>query len=501
MKHLLDLTEDILIRIISALDGHSILDCREGSSQLAHLVDDTVALQYILELALTGMIDGPPSSATVRDRLDALRAYRMSWDKGEHPVSEVYIGSSRLLFSGNATHVAWSDNKTRELKVYRPAGVFRGIQERREVYEEWKRLCTSRIGQLDFLISSGQDMVMHFWTWGPAQTHPGREYAECTFASLAENFGPHPLAARPTFNTYVPLPLVPPGTLLRMQYLGDLVAWAASGAGLVDMLVMNWKTGTLLWHFRLLTTNHVAVMRETDFTISLYRIDPHASSDCSLLTANSCHCVLQLPPRTGRVRRQHVDSTIGHPPEYSSDTRPLFLNDPSLTVFVVHIALTYTGPRGMATEERSLLFIPIDTVIRLCTGTAEVSNEGRIVPWAEWGPRGTRMMRVSHGTSFPTPLGAQVAVSSMDEERRAQLVTIYEIYPLANTDWQSSIVDRTADRTKSDWLKEAQCWKDPVETTYSLRTTTRLVPYGPQENMMVSRSVWLSHDGLVLVRS
>ncbi|KAI0360860.1 hypothetical protein OH77DRAFT_1418889 [Trametes cingulata] len=511
--HPADLPEDVQIRIISKLDGQSILDCRKASRQLAQLIDSTVELQYVLELALAGMVDGPPSNVSLRDRLDALRAYSAAWVKGEHPLSEVYIGKSRMEFSANATHLAWTDLLRKgPLRVYRPAGVFRRVQERASVHEGWTRLCTSSIGQVDFLACPERNMVMYYWTWGPEQAPRCIAYAKCTFASLGEDFGPHPLAAKPTFKTCLQLPISPPRTRMRAHCLGDLVSWAAECAGIaVDMLVMNWRTGKLVWHmhvlgaqhFRLITTNHVAVIQKADLSISLYWFDPGATDDCRLTTPDDCQCVLHLPPRSDAVHSQSIDSTIGHPPEYSDDTRPLFLNDPSLTVLVVNITLTIR-PAGDAVRlsgERFLLFIPISTIVRLFPGVREASQKVRVVPWADWGPNGTRMIRIPATASFPSALGAQAAVYTQDAAARLQHVTIYEVFPLATVnrcdDSAGSRMDRTAE---SDWLRHAKSWKDPVETTYPFRTTTRLVPYGPEENMRVPRGVWLSHDGLVLLK-
>lgn len=43
------------------------------------IIDDSVELQYRIELTLDGMIDGPPSPVIVGDRLARLRALRRAW--------------------------------------------------------------------------------------------------------------------------------------------------------------------------------------------------------------------------------------------------------------------------------------------------------------------------------------------------------------------------------------------------------------------------------------
>ncbi|KAJ2990025.1 hypothetical protein NUW54_g8600 [Trametes sanguinea] len=90
------LPDELQVRILSELDPPSILACREvmyavypaaalaahqfGPTQaipeLKETIDNSIEVNYQLELALSGMIDGPRplNSACTRDRLAALRA-------------------------------------------------------------------------------------------------------------------------------------------------------------------------------------------------------------------------------------------------------------------------------------------------------------------------------------------------------------------------------------------------------------------------------------------
>ena len=47
---------------------------------LRSLIDDTAQIQYAIELAVAGAVDGPPGGLTVIDRLNRLRTHQSAWD-------------------------------------------------------------------------------------------------------------------------------------------------------------------------------------------------------------------------------------------------------------------------------------------------------------------------------------------------------------------------------------------------------------------------------------
>ncbi|OSD01365.1 hypothetical protein PYCCODRAFT_1436597 [Trametes coccinea BRFM310] len=110
------LPDELQVRIMCEMDPASILACREASSQLKETIDSSIEVHYHLELALSGMIDGPrpPGSACTRDRLAALRAYRAAWDAGKHPTQRVIIDlGKQKLHSESARHIVYHASHAR----------------------------------------------------------------------------------------------------------------------------------------------------------------------------------------------------------------------------------------------------------------------------------------------------------------------------------------------------------------------------------------------------
>ena len=92
-----DLPTDILIVILSSLHGQDIAKCAtvsevisvEGSlthNQVCHyfadLIHSDLSLQYKIELAQNGMVDGESSTLPVSERLQRLRQYSSNFKRG-----------------------------------------------------------------------------------------------------------------------------------------------------------------------------------------------------------------------------------------------------------------------------------------------------------------------------------------------------------------------------------------------------------------------------------
>lgn len=80
MKELLDLPAEILIGIISYLDIADIIHCVRACKTLRNIVDNSVQLQYIMLLKISGMQDNPFCKLPIVDRLAALEDREASWE-------------------------------------------------------------------------------------------------------------------------------------------------------------------------------------------------------------------------------------------------------------------------------------------------------------------------------------------------------------------------------------------------------------------------------------
>ncbi|KAK1222796.1 hypothetical protein PQX77_014322, partial [Marasmius sp. AFHP31] len=79
--NLLDIPVELLYQVLACLDYRSLASCKLVCKRLRQLINESSALQYILELAITGNVDGQHSSLPVAEKLSALRSHQRAWDK------------------------------------------------------------------------------------------------------------------------------------------------------------------------------------------------------------------------------------------------------------------------------------------------------------------------------------------------------------------------------------------------------------------------------------
>ncbi|KAI0752690.1 hypothetical protein C8Q80DRAFT_1217173 [Daedaleopsis nitida] len=79
MSLLLSLPLELLIAVLTNLDWRDLLRCRQVCMFFKDYVDHDVTAQYKIELAVAGMEDGPPSILTPSDRLSILRERQKAW--------------------------------------------------------------------------------------------------------------------------------------------------------------------------------------------------------------------------------------------------------------------------------------------------------------------------------------------------------------------------------------------------------------------------------------
>ncbi|KAH9894879.1 hypothetical protein C8Q73DRAFT_475474 [Cubamyces lactineus] len=572
-SHILKLPADVQVRIMSFLDAPGILACRQASRQLAKLVDDTVALQYQLELALAGMVDAPPGSASVRARLDALRAYRDAQARGEHPLFEIVDHGDHLRFVRSAeTEIVYLDRSQADLPltVYRPRSEYCGLEELRETFGGVKPLLDAHpdLDMSNVYVDYQQDLVVY--SYFTIHTAQNISMAHCHVASLSQTFNQHPLAAREELSRDHAVPME--GSVrIGLQVVDDLVLWTTTSFAIVSVIVYNWKTGVIVWrmdedsgvsrsshlvHVGLLSSTALVLVDHAEFALCLYRLDPTATSDSPVISVDDYACMLRLPERTS----PHPSCSIERygapaPPSKPGSAIPApaaaasFLPDLSLPVLVLRfmwLALqSWFGESpednvGAVGERDELcrLFVPHATLLRFLPDRrpgaatsgfvasfsdgvrsgfkgdlgdrADSDTYGRVVPWEEWGPRGTRMVRMKARSRSLAGLGANVAIyeetTAVTDEHRFD---VYEVHPLAATTipplrdstrappnltsvsagatpladaapptGASSAADGEldSDSDPESCITNSPAWKAPIRTTYPFRRTKRYVP-------------------------
>ncbi|KAH9888798.1 hypothetical protein C8Q73DRAFT_166399 [Cubamyces lactineus] len=538
---LLRLPHELQLSVLKHLDLRSLLACKLASPALASIIDDNIRTLYQLQLESTGMVDGPRGNSSNSERLaherfGSLCALMTAWASGEHPVYEVKLGSfqqSGYSMWHNfpprlALEVPCIDRQDGSLRIYRPPGVFSGIS---------------------FHVDLAQDLFI--WCNGITSTPSPSLH----FCSLANRFGPHRDATRPTisscFLTYIErLPFV------KIRVLGDIVAWSMyggdTGSKETDLLVINWKTGVVVWHMHfpnvsvcavLISQTQLCVLHPDNMSIYLYTFDPCACSDSKLSVFQDSFAVLRLPACHDRVLRKAIYGDIGLPPAYPHGTPYHFRHDPTHTLLAVSINLEYALDDDIESDiderrlvkESFLLFIPVDTLLRVYHFTdpnvhyADAfppnsierlkSEPHRIIPWEQWGPSGTRMVHMQNArpnlesdvVAPPSVLGAYAALIVYCPSEHQYVTIIYEVHPLADAAAPLPIAKAGSTSIEpgqgihrpcpvGDCIRRTKTWKDDIYTRFPYRTTTRTLPHCDTDGrprFMDHRKTFLTHDGLV----
>ncbi|KAI0326597.1 hypothetical protein GY45DRAFT_1328762 [Cubamyces sp. BRFM 1775] len=573
-SHILALPADIQERIMSFLDAAGILACIEASRQLAELIDSTVSLQYQLELSLAGMVDGPPGGASVRARLEALRACRDAQCCGEHPLYEIVDRGGRswcFWFLRSAeTEIVYIDEShpDRLLTVYRPRSEYCGLAETRETFGGMRALLGAHPGlhMSHVYVDYQQDLMVY--SYRTIHTDPEVSRAHCHFASLSDGFNPHPLASRRELTCDHVIPLEE-STHISLRVAGDLALWTTSSIAFLSVIVYNWKTGVIVWrmdedsglegnHYnvdvRLISSTALVLIDTAEFFLCLYRFDPTATSDSSTTSADEYVCMLKLPERTST----QLACSVEHCGAYPSESRSIipamasFLPDLSLPVLVLKfiwqpqfMVLLEDTPAPVERGELYRLFVPLETLHRFLNGSedtrsgfmadssdgilykfdTETTDDGCVVvPWEDWGPRGTRMVRMKPHSRFFSGLGPIIAMYDGTTVADRRHIGVYEVHPLAATTIPplgqpcaplSTAVAPPSSLTPAEgnsasgpvtiddplgesYIANSPAWKYPIRTTYPVRKTTRYVPKLSSDGLHFC-DIRVAADGLVTV--
>ncbi|EPQ56060.1 hypothetical protein GLOTRDRAFT_93548 [Gloeophyllum trabeum ATCC 11539] len=94
---LLGLAVELIIHILKELDFKDIVSLRRVCNDLKCTVDESIALQYEIELAVAGMEDNPGSRLNTAERLSRLRRYTLSWQDMNFKTTETLPAMSWTL--------------------------------------------------------------------------------------------------------------------------------------------------------------------------------------------------------------------------------------------------------------------------------------------------------------------------------------------------------------------------------------------------------------------
>ncbi|EPQ57712.1 hypothetical protein GLOTRDRAFT_126203 [Gloeophyllum trabeum ATCC 11539] len=233
-----DLPTELLERTLEKLEIQVLVACRQVSPRVKRVIDESVVLQYKIELETAGMEDGPPSEITIAERLQRLRKYTDSWASAQFGSVEKLRGGrgSMLRLSGNVLCRCFGPSN---LVLNILPGNLRGVKAK-----EW-RLDDLGFVIEDYAIDAAQDLLVIISRTAEEDRSSSAHMIHCLSLSTGQA---HPHAARPkilfpdnlVYDIYEWFKL-----RLSGDFIGVMVPYSLNADEFQEHLVVwSWKEGT-----------------------------------------------------------------------------------------------------------------------------------------------------------------------------------------------------------------------------------------------------------------
>ncbi|KAI0055525.1 hypothetical protein BV25DRAFT_1901474 [Artomyces pyxidatus] len=442
MTMLLLLPVDILLDILERLDSEALVSCRATCVNLKTTIDHSVSLQYKIELAACGMLDGPRDdrqSLDVTERLRRLQLYDDAWRTprwaqqadfthlhGLVPPESFFVSLSNedLVFI-RESHSFPPSSTTMVLQ--RLPSALRGVEERhREV------VVPGRLN--DVVIDSSQDLLI----WGEIMinsqrrhVHHLRELSTGDSHPMAFNRSTESLESDTNFFNE-----------MANDICGDylLLEWLLSHLNIWKYMVCNWKTGAIVYTGE----QPFALVSERRRFLDLYNL----VMDVNRPSSGESHGPIGIKvvrfrddPSTSSVHNDGPNTTprshifllpvaMQHPGTRvtfeispwrmdTARTPGYFHSDPADRL----LAIDVTAPSSRET------FMSIHVPARTLLSYVDTHSGTTEVPWEMWGPQGARATLRGYPIDGFTVQGMRTVVVSYGASDPLPRMTVLDYYP------------------------------------------------------------------------
>ncbi|KAK1228646.1 hypothetical protein PQX77_008240 [Marasmius sp. AFHP31] len=411
--NLLDIPVELLYQVLACLDYRSLASCKLVCKRLRQLINESSALQYILELAITGNVDGQHSSLPVAEKLSALRSHQRAWDKlkWNRELQWPMAGGNIWELFGNV--LAQKDREGWLMFRQLPSR-YRGIEDK-----EWRVKPDFRTRDL------GMDPSQDLLVLVEAPRCPDRSYrfhiktlSSCTKHPLYVGDGPDDpgvIVHRQRF----PDPHLSYTVQISGHHLGVLFNSVEMGEN--EIIIWDWRNGAMKLHltgdeirsFSFLSERHVALavisvfVHQEELGISLLVVDFEAEPSQKKRYDESARSYSLMLPRLS-------SSTLPVSFSIRCDPSPVWAPNPDLRVPFhlapsnrIHIVSLFfqtdeDSEDGDEDEENAhvvVLFAPQSTLLAHADAQEDTH---RTIDWEVWGPTGTRLMKFPHAQMHST---------------------------------------------------------------------------------------------------
>ncbi|KAH8101209.1 hypothetical protein BXZ70DRAFT_934960 [Cristinia sonorae] len=397
-----DVPTEIIEKIFLTADLQGLARCRQVCRRFNDIVSNSTLIQYRLELAADGLVDGPPGGLTVGERLQALHARRNAWATMQPTSTRVVYSDNRdyaCSFGRNCFAHHRPGDTTAQTQVAQIAAPSRGIPEKEWLFKEES---VSAWWNLD------EDLLL-FQTYIPFEQ-------TCQFRFLSRTAQDnHPKAAKHTvlFNEF-------PGynadaELESWEVAYDYVGLMLSGLdqpNIYSLSFYNWKTGvfflnvvsTYSFDYVYVSERYLILLYLEDIlsrgyatisVVDLLKIQKQATDvghpvelHIANLDATTTVCQLQLLNAShGHTIHIYMSHRTWRPQGPDAHV-PFYVGDSRLLVFYV----------DALDEEGVITVVPLSTILRRIELAEADPKENHRVKWSDWGSEGTRI--VGHKQMF-----------------------------------------------------------------------------------------------------
>ncbi|KAI0061915.1 hypothetical protein BV25DRAFT_1900248 [Artomyces pyxidatus] len=424
------LPEDVLLEILGNLDFKDLISCKVACKSLNKAIDDSVALQYNIELGACGMIDGlclhPEGlNSTTGERFTQLRLYDMAWRQLRWTKQETlphlvgfYVSTtlSRNFCRSDDVLVFLAGGSKALLQ--RTPSILRGVQEHHfNVSFQNLQYCQA-------LVDYSQNLLI----WTDRSQH-------CHYLQTLSTREAHPLACnRGVLNTGRAVGL----NGICGDYLLEDVVYG------VDIHVWNWKTGNPVYQIIrsqphamqnpwLFLDLRYIIQKSSGYQgpsndqesvgLRIIRFRDEESGPEDLIRPAGQSYIFLLPEFL--QHRETKFSCNVSPWRSASPWAPgYFHTDPAHRVFSV-------GVYYRVDTVQSLTFhIPAHTFLS-CIASLPATVESTVrVPWNQWGPLGSRVIRrPTRQLRGALVQGARTVIIPLPSHDAAPTMTVFDYHP------------------------------------------------------------------------
>ena len=264
--------------------------------------------------------------------------------------------------------------------------------------------------------------------------------------------------------------------------------------------------------------HHNASYGDCSHSLFVYEFDSSAVRAVHSLSGPGAPlCILGLPEYSSSALlygTQNSEFIVGvHlPPTYppSSDnptpSSPLFAQDPKCAMIVLKMNIGVSGTRegDGATRDQYFFFIPLSTLYNTISRQPRSPGTPLVVFWNEWGPMGTRIVRVKIQLSLISVEGSRCAVAPRvfrgTRGTSPFEVITFDVHPWARLNQETLPPDLQKVFDAGDTLEHTPAFAEPIISRYPFHVTTTSTDTF-SDPFFDKWVVLLVVDGLVLVRS